>query len=261
MRGPERMQKDRNRFRVVEGLVGKIGQFRYLLLGIGKGVLLSVLIAWLFYRDARGMAVLPVCILIMCRKEHHYGQELEKERFQQQFTEFLGFLGESMTAGYSLEHAIGEAGKTMKTTYGTDSFAEQLALMQRKLVLGSTVEEVFAEFAETTGCEEAKDFAEVLYIAKRTGGAVRQVIANTEGILVRKQETIRQIRGSMHSKLYENGVMKYMPFAMLLYLQVGMPDFLASLYHNPVGVVLMTVILLCYAGLCAAVDRISQIEV
>lgn len=236
-------------------------QYRFLLIGMGKGIMLSALIAWLFYRDVIGMVTVPVCVFLMCKKECRNGKEQSRDLFRHQFTEFLGFLGEAMTAGYSLEHAIGEAGKSMRTTYGGDSFAEQVELMQRKMVLGSTVEEVFAEFAENTGCEEAKDFAEVLYIAKRTGGAVRQVISNTEGILVRKQETIRQIHAAMHSKLYENGMMKYMPFAMLLYLQIGMPDFLASLYHNVLGTVLMTGILLCYAGLCMAVDRISQIEV
>lgn len=237
------------------------GRCRDLILGMGKGILLGAMIAWLFYRDIKGMLVVPVCIFLTCKKECKNGAETRQEKLQQQFAEFLGFLGEALTAGYSLERAVGEAERGMRTSYGENFFVRLLMVMQRKMALGSTVEEVFAGFAEETGCEEAKDFAEVLYIAKRTGGAVRQVIANTEGILIRKQETVRQIRGAMHSRMYENGVMKYMPFAMLLYLQVGMPAFLTALYHNVFGVIVMTGILLCYAGLCYAVDRISQIAV
>ena len=149
----------------------------------------------------------------------------------------------------------------MKASYGEDYFGELLSAMQRKMSVGGTVEEAFTEFAERSGCEEAKDFAEVLYIAKRTGGAVRQVVTNTEGILSRKQETIRQIRGTLHSRLYENSLMKCMPFAMLLYLQVGMPGFLSGLYHNLLGNVLMTVLLLCYMGICIAMDTISRVTV
>lgn len=229
-------------------------------LGSLKGLLLSILIAVLFYRDIRGMAVFPVCLWVLCKKEKKAGRERRQERLRQQFAEFLGFLEEALLAGYSLEKAVGEAKRGMETTYGEDFFIEALTQMQRKMALGGTVEEAFAQFADGIKCEEASEFAEVLYIAKRTGGAVRQVIVNTEGILRRKQETLCQVKAAMHSKMYENGLMKYMPFAMLLYLQAGMPDFLKPLYHNLAGIVFMTVILLCYAGLCLMVDKISQIE-
>lgn len=229
--------------------------------GAGKGFFLSVLIAWLFYQDIRGMLWAPACFFFLCKKEKKEGMERRKEKLGRQFAEFLGFLEEALAAGYSLERAVFEAGKGMKASYGEDYFGELLSAMQRKMSVGGTVEEAFTEFAERSGCEEAKDFAEVLYIAKRTGGAVRQVVTNTEGILSRKQETIRQIRGTLHSRLYENSLMKCMPFAMLLYLQIGMPGFLSGLYHNLLGNVLMTVLLLCYMGICIAMDTISRVTV
>ena len=94
--------------------------------------------------------------------------------------------------------------------------------MERKMQLGMSVETGFSEWAETALCEDIRDFSEVLYIAKRTGGAVQQVIENTERVIRDKQETLRYIRSVLHSREYEAKVMKAMPFAILLYLQMFM---------------------------------------
>jgi tight adherence protein B len=105
--------------------------------------------------------------------------------------------------------------------------------------LGQSVETTFSEWAEDALCEDIREFAEVLYIAKRTGGVVQQVIADTERVIREKQETLRYIQSVLHSREYETKVMKSMPFAMLAYLLLFMPDFLEPLYHNLAGICLL----------------------
>jgi len=229
---------------------------------VGKAVSLNGAVAWLFYRDLRGFVLLPVFLAISLWKEKKNEKQKQTEREQQLFAEWLGFLKEALQVGYSLEAAVGEAKKGALTSYGeTEPFLMAVTRMQRKMQLGVSVEEAFAGLAEECRCEEVGEFAEVVFIAKRTGGAVHQVISNTERIIQEKQETMRYIRGVLRSREYELRIMKYMPFAMLLYMQLFLPEFLEPLYQNGFGVCVMSVCLVIYSGLSRLIDRIGTVLV
>lgn len=229
-------------------------------MAVGKGVVIGGLIAWLFYKSLVGLVCAPVCIVALYVQEKRRSREKEQEREQEFFVEYLGFLKEALAVGYSLEQAVGEAKKGMLTSLKeSNAHVMAVARMERKMQLGMSVEAAFSEWADEALCEDIRDFSEVLFIAKRTGGAVQQVIENTERVIRDKQETLRYIRSVLHSREYEAKVMKAMPFAILLYLQLFMSDFLAPLYHNPVGICVMTVVLVVYLALCLVVDKITAI--
>ena len=240
----------------------KFSRFQWLLLGIGKGAAIGGLIAWLFYQSVYGLLFLPLCIAVTVVCENKKEIQRQKEREQQQFAEYLGFLKEALQVGYSLEQAVGEAKKGMLASYKEEeAFLLAVGRMQRKMQLGMPVEKAFSELAEESSCEEVRDFSEVLFIAKRTGGAVQQVISNTERVIRDKQETLRYIQSVLHSREYEGKVMKCMPFAMLLYLQMFLSGFLEPLYHNVFGICGMTAVLVVYFGLCLLADRVASVSV
>lgn len=234
----------------------------WILFGCVKGLIVSGLVAWLFYQSALGLLCGPVCMGFSLLSERRKAVRKATEEEQQQFAEYLVFLKEALSVGYSLEQAVGEAKKGMLTMYKeTEPFLRAVTGVQRKMQLGQPVETAFSEWAEMALCEDIKEFAEVLYIAKRTGGVVQQVITDTERVIREKQETLRYIQSVLHSREYETKIMKSMPFAMLFYLLLFMPDFLAPLYHNTVGICMMSVVLLIYAGLCVAVDRVVSVSI
>lgn len=228
---------------------------------IGKGGITGCAVACLFYQSPYGLLLLPVCITVAILKEKKRKERAEAEREQQLFSEYLSSLREALQVGYSLEQAVGEAKKGMLTTYkGEEPFLVSVTHMQHKMQLGLAVEAAFSEMAEESPCEDIRDFSEVLFIAKRTGGAVQRVIAGTERIIRDKQETLRYIRSALHSREYEVKVMKGMPFAMLLYLNLFMADFLQPLYHNAFGVCVMSAVLAAYFILCSLADRIVSVS-
>lgn len=230
-------------------------------IAIGKGVGLGSLIAWLFFQSVWGLLCIPVCVGLLWKRTKKQERQRRQEKEQEYFVEYLGFLKEALLVGYSLEQAVGEGKKGMLTTLKEDEpFLQAVTRLERKMQLGTTVETVFSQWAEEALCEDVGDFAEVLFIAKRTGGAVQQVIENSEQVIRDKQETLRYIRSVMHSREYEAKVMKCMPFAMLIYLRLFMSDFLAPLYHNAVGVCVMTVVLVIYFFLSLAVDKVTAVS-
>lgn len=235
---------------------------RWVMFAIGKGTVFGGLIAWLFYQSLWGLLFVPIGIGVTLLREKKVIRQKQMRKEQQLFAEYLGFLKEALQVGYSMEQAVGEAKKGLLTTEKSDTpFLQEVTRMQRKMQLGMPVEEAFSEWAKEAKCEDIRDFSEVLFIAKRTGGAVQQVITNTERMIKDKQETLRYIQSVLHSREYEARIMKAMPFAMLLYLQLFMPGFLSPLYHNGTGICVMSVVLALYAGLCYGADRATKIAV
>lgn len=242
--------------------MGELWRLRWVYAGLAKGMLTGGAIAWLFYRDLRGFALLPVFLAISLCRERKQEKQKQLEREQQLFAEWLGFLKEALQVGHSLESAVAEAKKGVLTTYReTEPFLVSVTAMQRKMQLGVSVEAAFSELAEECTCEEVGEFAEVLLIAKRTGGAVHRVIADTGRIIREKQDTMRHIRGVLRSREYEMSIMKYMPLAMLVYMQLFMAEMVAPLYGNSLGVGVMSVVLVLYGGLCFLMDRIGAVSV
>lgn len=240
--------------------VARKKDWKRILSALGEGALIGGLIAWLFFQSPAGLVVVPFCVAAVLIRTKKQQKQALRETEQALFTEYLGFVKEALMVGYSLEQAVGEGKKGLLTTLKKEHFFLQAVIrLERRLQLGTTVEEAFSRWAEEARCEDIREFAEVLFIAKRTGGAVWQVIENTESVIRDKQETMRYIRSVLHSREYEAKVMKCMPFAMLLYLQMFMPDYLAPLYHNVVGVCLMCVVLAVYFVLCVVLDKVTTV--
>ncbi len=55
--------------------------------------------------------------------------------------------------------------------------------------------------------------------------------------------------------------MKGIPIFILIYLSLSSPGFLAPLYHNIFGIIVMTVLLLMYLAALMVIEHIIAIEI
>ena len=109
--------------------------------------------------------------------------------------------------------------------------------------------------------EEIESFAELLSTAKRSGGNLVHMMDKAIGILTEKMEVEQEIQTMLSGKKLEQRIMCGMPIFMLLYLRITNPLYLAGLYHNWVGVLVMTA---CLVATCIAAcwgARLIRIEV
>lgn len=207
-------------------------------------MLLPAYLAYAFWRDRRAKG------------------KRQQEQLSEQFKEALGYMKEILQAGTAFERTVSETAARMEGAYGEKSMlAEELKRIHRQVQIGVPVEEAFAEFAGRSGNEDVEGFAEVLRIAKRSGGGIGGVISYTEGVLQDKQETMRQIGTALHAREYEAGLLKIMPFGILGYFLLFLPEFLDPLYRLAVGKLIMSGLLAVYLGLCLALDRLCEISV
>lgn len=179
-----------------------------------------------------------------------------------QFRDAILSLSSCLNAGYSVENAFSEALKDTDRTYGKESMiSKEIRLVIYKTRLNRTIEEALLDFAQRSGLEDIKSFADVFLTAKASGGELMKIIARTAEIISEKIRIQQDILTATMSKRSEQKIMSMIPIGIVLYLEVVSPGFFDVLYEMAAGRVIMTVCLGVYIGAIVLGKKIVEIEV
>ena len=223
---------------------------------------MTAIIAFLFYKSIWGMCVAVAVVpfwLKLCKKE-----EADKRRLAmlQEFKEYMMLIVASLQTGYSLERAIKQSEQELKKLYSQDSvLLPYVHVMNQKIAMNVQLEKAFTEFATAVDLEEAINLADIISFAKRSGGDygknIRETAIKIEENLAIKQE----IETITTEKRLELKVMCVMPMGILAYITLTSRSFIAPLYGNAIGIILMTACLVAYGFLIMLGRRIIEINV
>lgn len=220
------------------------------------------MVSMLFYQSFVAFLCLQPLQIPMLRRQSEESERRKKRGLSIQFREVIMSVSANLQAGYSVENAFCESYQDVAMLFGTDSYmARELLLLRGKLKNNQTLELILQDLAQRTGVEEIWEFAEIFRIAKRSGGDLRGIIANTAKMIGDKIEVSKEIDTVMAEKVLEQRLMRYIPFVMIAYISMTSRGYFDSLYHNVFGVVVMTICLLLYGVASWMSDRILRIEV
>ena len=109
--------------------------------------------------------------------------------------------------------------------------------------------------------EDIKSFADVIFISKRAGVNLVEVIKNTNDTIREKIEIRQEINNLIAGKKLENRILSIMPFAMVIMLKDSSSGFLDPLMTTTFGHVIMTIALLMVMSGLIIAQKIMNIEV
>lgn len=229
-----------------------------LVLSIG----VTTLLTYLFYRSIIAVVLgLPFACLIIKKRR----KQLIDARYwtlNMEFKEVINSISTAMSAGYSIENAITEAIKDLHVLLGEESYMiTELEYMRQQIYLNRTVEDIFTEFASRARLEDVQNFVDVFSAAKRTGGDIIKIIRSTSKSISDKIEIKREIETMIMAKKYEAKIMCLMPLGIITYMWVASPGYLDPLYHNILGILIMTVLLGIYLAAYLLTEKIMDIQV
>ena len=124
-----------------------------------------------------------------------------------------------------------------------------------------TLEAMMYDFGKRSGVVEITEFAQVFAAAKRNGGNLTEVIERSAAIIEEKIETEKEIQILISAKKLEQKIMNVVPFGILLYISITSKGFFDVLYHNPLGIAIMTACLSVYIWSVFLSRKIVNIEV
>ena len=235
---------------------------RELVVQIIRQMLFMGMTAYLFYDSVLAwLLLMPLSVLSLKKKRAALCQQ-RKQRLESEFREVILSVSSNLQAGYSVENAFREAIRDIVLLYGKASLmAEELKLLIRRLDNNEQLEDILMNLATRSGVRDISDFADVFQIAKRSGGELRAVIANTVQIISEKQEVRREIQTVMSEKKLELTIMRYIPFFIVFYISITSKGYFEGLYHNLFGWLTMTAGLGIYAAACLLSEKILNIEI
>lgn len=227
-----------------------------------QGSLIIAVVSYLFYGTWFCAILISPYLVWYIKSWEKQTIKKRQEMFRMQFKEAIQSLSAGLNVGYSVENAMRESVKDLKRIYKKDDMIiRELSYMIRQLQMNMTSENVLNEFAARTGEEDVQTFVTVFNIAKRSGGDTLEIIRSVVKQIGEKIEVEREITTMLAAKRMELKVMSIVPFAMIAYLKLSLPNFLGVLYGNLTGVVIMTICLLVYLSAYEIGKRMVEIEV
>lgn len=222
-------------------------------------VCLTGLFAYFFYRSVFAMIPLSAIGISAFWLLSRQKAEKAREELAGQFRECILAVATLLQAGYSVENAFLECRQDMVLMYGEEAaICQELGLLQRGMRINITLEELLMDMAGRSGCGDIAQFAQIFALAKRGGGNMAEIIRNSASQIGRQIELRQEIQMILGGKKMELTVMKMMPFGILLYIDMGNPGYFDPLYHNFVGIAVMTGCLGLYLGAYLMGERVMR---
>ena len=188
--------------------------------------------------------------------------DFRRGRFGVAFKDGIGFLAGAVNAGYSVENGWKAATTELIKLHGKDSdIAREFAWISKKLDMNIPLTNLLFELATRTGIDDINSFAESFSVAKKSGGNMRDIMTSTARTIGEKVEVTRDIETMIAGKKMEYRIMSIVPPGIICFVNLSSPGFLGVLYHNPLGMVIMTLCLCGYLFALKMSKKIMKIEV
>lgn len=222
----------------------------------------GMVICYLFYDSCKACLLMVPFAVIDYRKLKKVKKERAKKKLMLEFKALIEALAASLRAGYALEKAFAEAKKDMELIYDNNAVIfEELNNILSGLGMNMEVDILLRDFGERSGIEDIRNFANVVAVAKKSGGNLIRVIEKTVNCISDKLAVEEEIDTLIAAKKLEERIMMIMPYGIIFYLRVSNGEFLQVLYHNGLGIILMSLFLVVIYIAEIWADRIMEIQV
>lgn len=233
--------------------------YRYYLFSYG-GIFISTFI---FYNQIVLSFILG--FLSIFGGNHYRVYRLKQEKFQvtQQFRDALQVFSSTLSAGKSMEVAVGIAAENLTLIYGETCFLSRVfkALIEKSKNTNTSMEQLLMEFGQEMEIEDISNFIDIYSISIHTGGNLEEIISRTSKILIDKSMVMKDIHVITAQKKFESKILTLIPFITIVFLRIMAPDYLVSLYTTGQGRLIMTIGLLGIGFSYYLCNKITNIKV
>lgn len=139
--------------------------------------------------------------------------------------------------------------------------AKELHLLINHLKINEPVDKLFLDMAERVDLEELYQFAQIVSIAKRSGGNLIEITTSTIEHLSQTIQIKEEIETMTAAKQMEKRIMTMMPYFILFYVRTANPGYFDILYKSFAGMIVVTISLICLWIADSWAERVIEIEV
>ena len=227
----------------------------------GEYIIIISMISFLFYDSFVSFFLLFPMIIAYERRYENQLALKKREELEKGFLKALQSISTSLAAGLSPENAIIESVNDVERMYGKkEIIVEELRIIAGQIASGMRVEDALYDFADRCDIESVWDFALVFSIIRKNGGSYTKEISRCTQIINMSEQTKEEIKVLVRGKQYEQKIMSIVQLGIILYLRFSSGSFINNLYHNSLGIIVMSVCLAVYVLSVYIGEKICRVE-
>ncbi|MCH5275600.1 MAG: type II secretion system F family protein [Lachnospiraceae bacterium] len=217
--------------------------FLYAIMSLG----IVLFFSFFFYRSLIAAAFIwPIGVLAYLSFQKEKGNK-RKQKLEIEFKDCILSVAANLRAGYSVENAFEESIQDIQSLYGESSLMRsELFRMKKGIAHNVPLEELLSELGARSGIANIQEFGEVFAIARSSGGRLPEIIQSTADLIGEKIALQQEIQVVLSGKKFEQKIMDVVPFLLVGYIGISTPGFFDVLYHNLMGICIMSVCMLLY---------------
>ncbi len=227
-----------------------------------EGLGIMAVIAYFFYRSIYAFLLLTPMLYFYRKKKKSRSIKKRSEQLEKEFREVLLSVNINLQAGYSIENSFLECYTDIVNLYGSSAdMVRELLVIRRGMNNQIPLEQLLLDLGNRCPGGEVQEFAEVFSVSKKTGGRWQEMMKRTVDMIQEKAEIKEEIQTLIHARKMESRIMCLIPFILLFYMDLTSPGYFDPLYHNPAGILIMTVCLLLYCMAVGWIEKITDIAI
>lgn len=260
-------KKEKEKYQPVPGLIGEATDYNVYFPTIKEkilwfiiGMVVSGAVLYLFYENVfvtliagaiGGVCFIPIRTKQVIRKR--------KQKLTTQFRSLLDALATSIGAGRNIYESFGSATGDLAVQYTEDSdIVRELQLIQVGLNHNIQIENLLLNFAQRSGLEDIKNFANVFATCYQKGGNIKEVVKNTASIIGDKIEIQMELETMVAGQKNEQNILLVMP-AIFIVVMKSMGGGLIDL-KSPMGILSVTIALIIFVAAYFVSKKILDIK-
>ena len=233
----------------------KIKSSEWVLAVAGTGVVLGLLM-WLRFGTIIAFLPCPVLVYFLSGFVLRFLQAKRTRAFDKQLGDTIILLSNALKAGYSFAQAIATVSKT-----SSPPIADEFARCTREMALGISVDDALNHMVKRNNSEDFDLMVTAVQIHRVVGGNLAEIldtIAHTIRERVRIKGEIRTLTAQARASGW---IITVLPIALAGILTVISPDYFKPMFHETLGIIMLSIGGFSMAVGFAIIQKIVKIEV
>lgn len=225
--------------------------------------LTAALLSLLIYRNIYfGVIAVPFIKKVQAFIENILA-ERRRRKYLAEFKDFLFMASTAIGAGRSMKDAISESIPSLRNIHGDKSvLLRDLIKAHERMETGRENDvSVLGEMAAASGLEDVGDFVTIYSICKSSGASLITALSKAAGVIMEKMSIEREIQELVRRKESEGMVILVMPAAVILFLNIFAPDYIAPMYETAAGRLIMSMSAFGTAAVYVMIRKITNVDV
>jgi tight adherence protein B len=177
-------------------------------------------------------------------------------KLEQQLPDALDLLGRALRAG----HAFG-AGLQMIGEEMADPIASEFRMVHDEVNFGVSLEQALSNLSVRAPVTDLRYFVVAVLIQRESGGNLTEVLANLSRLIRQRLKLFWHVRVLSAEGRMSAWLLSLLPFAIGGLMNVFNPEFMAPLWHDPLGLTIVRSMLVSMAFGVLVLRKIVRIRV